>query len=76
MEFTKKLNSLSETEFTSIFGSVFEKSEWIANEAFKQKPFKNSGGLRLLGVNLSPEKTEILKLAGVERGLDNNVFKG
>ena len=45
MEFTKKLNSLSETEFTSIFGSVFEKSEWIANEAFKQKPFKNSEDL-------------------------------
>ena len=45
MEFTKKLNSLSETEFTSIFGSVFEKSEWIANEAFKQKPFKNSQDL-------------------------------
>jgi len=41
-----------------------------------KKPFKNSGGLRLLGGNLSPEKTAILKLAGVERGLDNNVFKG
>ena len=39
-------------------------------------PYKKTGGLRLLGGNLSPEKTAILKLAGVERGLENNVFKG
>ena len=38
----KNLNYLSENEFISIFGKVFEKSEWIANEAFKKKPFKNS----------------------------------
>ena len=45
MKFKKNLNSLSETEFISIFGSVFEKSEWIAAEAFKKKPFKNSQDL-------------------------------
>ena len=52
MKFTKNLNSLSETEFTSIFGSVFEKSEWIANEAFKQKPFKNSQDLMDKMINI------------------------
>ena len=41
-----------------------------------KNPYKNSGGLRLLEGNLSPEKTAILKLAGVEGGLDNNIFKG
>ena len=45
MKFTKKLNSLSENEFVSIFGSVFEKSDWIANEAFRLKPFKNEEDL-------------------------------
>ena len=45
MKFKKNLNSLSETEFISIFGSVFEKSEWIADEVFKQRPFKNSNDL-------------------------------
>ena len=45
MKLKKNLNSLSETEFTSIFGSVFEKSEWIADEVFRQKPFKNSNDL-------------------------------
>ncbi|WP_348540127.1 MULTISPECIES: dihydroxy-acid dehydratase [unclassified Ruegeria] len=39
-------------------------------------PFKETGGLRLLGGNLSPEFSAILKLAGVERGLEDNVFRG
>ncbi len=41
MKINKDLNSLSENEFISIFGSIFEKSDWIASEAFKLKPFKN-----------------------------------
>ncbi len=41
-----------------------------------KKPFKETGGLRLLGGNLSPEFSSILKLAGVEGGLENNVFIG
>lgn len=41
-----------------------------------QTPFKETGGLRLLGGNLSPEYSAVLKLAGVEGGLENNVFKG
>ncbi len=39
-------------------------------------PYKPTGGLRLLGGNLSPEYSAILKLAGVEGGLDDNVFRG
>ena len=41
-----------------------------------KSPYKNTGGLRVLGGNLSPEKSSILKLAGVEGGLENNVFIG
>ena len=41
-----------------------------------KKPFKETGGLRLLGGNLSPEYSSILKLAGVEGGLEGNVFIG
>ena len=40
------------------------------------KPYKPTGGLRVLGGNLSPEFSAIFKLAGVEGGLDNNVFRG
>ncbi|MFN3743990.1 MAG: dihydroxy-acid dehydratase [Hyphomicrobiaceae bacterium] len=41
-----------------------------------EKPFKPTGGLRVLGGNLSPEFSAILKLAGVEGGLENNIFRG
>ncbi|MDF1719561.1 MAG: dihydroxy-acid dehydratase [Minwuia sp.] len=40
------------------------------------KPYKPTGGLRLLGGNLSPGYSAILKLAGVEGGLDDNMFRG
>ncbi|MEM9630575.1 MAG: dihydroxy-acid dehydratase [Pseudomonadota bacterium] len=39
-------------------------------------PFKPTGGLRMLGGNLSPDFSAILKLAGVEGGLEDNIFKG
>jgi len=45
MKIEKDLNTFNENQFTSLFGSVFEKSEWIATEAFKKKPFKNSQDL-------------------------------
>ena len=41
-----------------------------------EKPYKPTGGLRLLGGNLSPDYSAILKLAGVEGGLEGNVFRG
>jgi dihydroxy-acid dehydratase len=40
------------------------------------KPFKATGGLRLLAGDLAPEGGAILKLAGVERGLVDGVFTG
>lgn len=40
------------------------------------KPYKPTGGLRVLGGNLSPDFSAILKLAGVEGGLENNMFRG
>jgi len=45
MKIEKDLNAINENQFTSLFGSVFEKSEWIATETFKKKPFKNSQDL-------------------------------
>ncbi len=37
----KKINNLDKSEFLSIFGNVFEKSKWISEKVFDQKPFKN-----------------------------------
>jgi dihydroxy-acid dehydratase len=39
-------------------------------------PFKDTGGLRLLHGNLAPDGGAILKLAGVEGGIENGVFTG
>lgn len=41
-----------------------------------EKPYKPTGGLRVLGGNLSPDFSAILKLAGVEGGLEGNLFRG
>jgi dihydroxy-acid dehydratase len=41
-----------------------------------QNPYKPTGGLRVLGGNLSPDFSAVLKLAGVEGGLEDNVFTG
>jgi dihydroxy-acid dehydratase len=41
-----------------------------------EKPFKDTGGLRLLRGNLAPEGGAILKVAGVEGGIEDGVFRG
>jgi dihydroxy-acid dehydratase len=40
------------------------------------KPFKDTGGLRLLHGNLAPEGGAVLKIAGIEGGLQDGVFRG
>jgi dihydroxy-acid dehydratase len=40
------------------------------------KPFKDTGGLRLLRGNLAPEGGAVLKVAGVEGGMKDGVFAG
>jgi dihydroxy-acid dehydratase len=41
-----------------------------------KKPFKQTGGLRLLKGNLAPKGGAVIKVAGVEGGLENGVFIG
>jgi len=40
------------------------------------RPFKDTGGLRLLRGNLAPDGGAILKVAGVEGGISDGVFAG
>ena len=40
------------------------------------KPFKKTGGLRLLSGNLAPDGGAIIKVAGVEGGIKNGIFTG
>ena len=64
MKFINNLNSLSKIEFVSIFGSVFEKSEWIANEAYKLKPFKDAEDLvnKMTNIYENSSKEMIVKI--------------
>lgn len=39
-------------------------------------PYKESGGLRLLHGNLAPEGGAVIKIAGVEGGIENGIFQG
>ena len=41
MDSIDKFNKLSKTEFISIFGNIFEKTEWIAERCYESKPFNN-----------------------------------
>ena len=40
------------------------------------RPFKDTGGLRLLRGNLAPDGGAILKIAGVEGGISDGIFTG
>ena len=64
MKITKDLNTLTKSEFITIFGSIFEKSEWIANETFELKPFKNSKDLvdKMINIYESCSIDKILKI--------------
>ncbi len=52
MKLTKNINLLTKKEFLSIFGNIFEKSDWIADEVFNLKPFKDSNDLIIKMINI------------------------
>ena len=52
MKLTKNINHLTKKEFLSIFGNIFEKSDWIADEVFNFKPFKGSNDLIIKMMNI------------------------
>ena len=41
MNSVDKVNKLSKSDFISIFGNVFEKTDWIAEKMYTLKPFNN-----------------------------------
>ena len=41
MDSIEKFNKLSKVEFISIFGNIFEKTEWIAEKCYESKPYNN-----------------------------------
>ena len=64
MKLTKNINLLKKKEFLSIFGNIFEKSDWIADEAFNLKPFKDSNDLiiKMMNIYENSNNEKIIKI--------------
>jgi len=60
----KKINSLNKSEFLTIFGNIFEKSEWISEKAFTLKPFKNLDNFisEIINIYESSDNEKILEI--------------
>ena len=59
-----KINKLSQTEFTEVFGNIFENASWIAKKLYKEKPFDNFRDLskKMLNVFNSTNNENKLKI--------------
>ena len=64
MDSINKVNKLNKSDFISIFGNVFEKTEWIAERVFNYLPYKNFDNLRLKFFKIYNEsnKESIIKI--------------
>jgi 2-oxo-4-hydroxy-4-carboxy-5-ureidoimidazoline decarboxylase len=58
------INDLNKSDFLSIFGNVFEKTESVAEEAFETKPFKDFEDIinKMLTIYENYKKDKILEI--------------
>ena len=58
------INDLNKSDFLSIFGNVFEKTESVAREAFETKPFKDFDDIiiKMLTIYENYKKDKILEI--------------
>ena len=66
-----KVNKLSKSDFISIFGNVFEKTEWIAQKSYDLKPYKNFEELfsKMMEVFENTEKEKHLEILNAHPNL-------
>ena len=62
MKTINSINQLNKSDFLSIFGNIFEKTEWIAEKVFDLKPFKSIDDLfsRMINQYENCDKEQIL----------------
>ena len=62
MSLESNLNNLNQGKFISLFGVIFEKTQWIAEELLENKPFKNKEDLiyKMVQIYDAAEKIKIL----------------
>ena len=64
MSLESNLNNLNQGKFISLFGVIFEKTQWIAEKLFELKPFKNKNDLinKMIKIYETSSKDEILNI--------------
>ena len=64
MSLENDLNNLNKDKFISLFGVIFEKTQWIAEKLFKQKPFKDKHDLinKIIHIYETSQTEEILNI--------------
>ena len=64
MQLIKDINLLSKKEFQSIFGNIFEKSDWISVKTYELKPFKDKEDLidKMVNIYENSSKEKIINL--------------
>ena len=73
-----RVNKLSKSDFISIFGNVFEKTEWIAQKSYDSKPYNNFEELssRMLNIFETASKEKKLKILNDHPDLGNKAKIG
>ncbi len=64
MRLENNLNNLNQDQFISLFGVIFEKTQWIAEKLFELKPFKDKDDLinKIIEIYESSSKNENLNI--------------
>ena len=64
MDSIDKFNKLSKAEFISIFGNIFEKTEWVAEKCYESKPYNNLDELvsKMMKIFENIERERILEI--------------
>ncbi len=57
-----KINKLPQSEFIKVFANIFENARWIAEELYKQKPFKDFNELSSKIMNIFDTSSKEKKL--------------
>jgi len=75
MKTIDKINKLSRSEFVEIFANIFEKTKWIAEKLYNQKPFNNFKDLcsKMLGIFETAGKETQLKILEAHPDLADKV---
>jgi len=70
-----EINKLSQSEFVEIFANIFEKTKWIAEKLYNQKPFDDFKDLcsKMLGIFETAGKETQLKILEAHPDLADKV---